>query len=568
MKYICRLLYLYHASLLLLLNFFDNHKMLIPFEVIRHISRYLSTKETLECLSVCKNWHRPMFESLFNSVTIKTCRSFRAFLYVIAHHELTPGKFVKTLELYIEDFNERPVTFTEFELLSRYCSNLNELMFSHNKYWRCMNDLDLSTTWLHLRKVPISRNRVSLEVCTKLKDRLEQVALYAQDKSILSFMTTSPKCPRLLKMDVATCHLLLTIDGVRLIHNCAPLLRELNLMVCMENISDPPPALPLLDRHMNHVQELKCLIHHPDSAWFSIVKSTYYDINKLTMIISNITPRHAGYTARQHTKFEIVRSLIDLIKSTTIRELEMDFKFVDDISFLQAATATLLYDQCNNLATTMPVSVNASFVAPGDFDCHHRFLAKLTTPEPYEHEKRAHHQLEYRFIRELDEDGDEHNVSELDLLAYTIIRPINKLVTELSLNIGIGGDFLWYNVVTTKRCVCFGQVLSYFANLESLTLSSDLYGLSGSSLQSDIKFTVSSPVKNIKHQSLTALTVKNISIEKCVYQYLFKNCTQLSTLKLIDCQIDYETTLILECLSLESDVLLEISQDASKTTMI
>ncbi|KAL9544712.1 hypothetical protein MBANPS3_007478 [Mucor bainieri] len=303
-----------------------------------------------------------------------------------------------------------------------------------------MNDLDLSTTWLHLRKVPISRNRVSLEVCSKLKDRLEQVALYAQDQSILSFMTTSPHCPRLLKMDVATCHLLLTMDGVRSIHGCAPLLRELSLMVCMENTSDTPPALPLLDRRMHHIQELKCLIHHPDSAWFPIIKSTYYDIDKLTMVISNITPRHAGYSARQHTKFEIVRALIDLIKSTTIRELEMDFKFVDDISFLQAATATLLYDQCNNLTMTMPVSIKASFVGPGDFDCHHRFLANLTTPNINKEESnKVHHQLEYRFIREFDEDNDEHNVSELDLLAYTIIRPINKLVAELSLDIGTGG---------------------------------------------------------------------------------------------------------------------------------
>ncbi|KAK4513644.1 uncharacterized protein ATC70_005648 [Mucor velutinosus] len=542
--------------------------MLIPFEVVRHISRYLSTKEMLECLLVCKSWHRPMFESLFNLVTIKTCRSFRAFLYVIAHHELTPGKFVKTLELYIEDFNERPVTFTEFELLSRYCSNLNELMFSHNKYWRCMNDLDLSTIWLHLRKVPISRNRASLEVCIKLKDRLEQVAFYAQDQSILFFMTTSPHCPRLLKMDVATCHLLLTTDALKSIHVCAPLLRELSLMVCMENISDPPPPLSLVDRHMNHVQELKCLIHHPDSAWFPIIKATYYDIDKLTMIISNVTPRHAGYTARQHTKFEIVRSLIDLIKSTSIRELEMDFKFVDDISFLQAATATLLYDQCNDLGTAMPVSVKASFVVPGDFDCHHQFLAKLTRSETHEQQKRAHHQLEYRFIRESDEEDDEHNVSELDLLAYTIISPINKLVTELSLDIGIGGDFLWSSVITKKRCVCFDQVLSYFTHLESLTLSSHLYEFCGDCMQSDVKVTVSSPVKNAKHKSLIALTVKNISIDKCVYQYLFKNCVQLSTLRLIDCQIDDETTLILECLSLESDVLLEINQDPSKIAII
>ncbi|GAN03645.1 hypothetical protein MAM1_0045c03100 [Mucor ambiguus] len=505
-----------------------------------------------------------MFESLFNSVTIKTCRSFRAFLYIIAHHELTPGKFVKTLELYIEDFNERPVTFTEFELLSRFCSNLNELKFPYNRYWRYINDLDLSSTWLRLRKVPISRSRASLEACSKLKDRLEQVAFYAQDRAILSFMTTSPHCPRLTKMDVATCHLLLTADGVRSIHGCAPLLQELSLMVCMENISDPPPVLPLIDRRMNHVQTLKCLIHHPDSAWFPIIKSTYYDIDRLTMIISNRTPRHTVYTVRHHTKFEIVRSLMDLIKNTTIRELEMDFKFVDDISFLQAATATLLYDQCNNLEITMPVSVKASFVVPGNLDCHHQFLAKLTTPDVPKEENRVYHYLEYRFIRVSDEFNDEDNVSEIDLLAYTIIRPINKLVTELSLDIGVGSDFLWFK----KRCVCFDQVLSYFVNLESLTLSSNLYDFCGGCIQSLTQFSVSVPVKNTKHQYLTALTVENMLIDKCVYQYLFKNCTQLSTLRLIDCQIDDETTLILECLSLESDVLLEISQNASKTTMI
>lgn len=530
--------------------------MLIPFEVARLISRHISTKDTLECLLVCKSWYRPMFESLFNSVTIKTCRSFRAFLYVIAHHELTPGKFVKKMELYMEDFRERPVTFTEFELLSRYCHNLRELMFFYIQYWDYMNDLDLSITWLHLRKVPVSRNRASLEVCCKLKDRLEQVALDAPDWSILlPFLSSSTPCSRLLKMDVDAYSLFLTADTVRSIHRCAPLVQELSLMACMENINDSPPSLPLVDKRMNHVQELKCLIHHPDSAWFPVIKSTYYDIDKLAMVISDMPPQHVGYTARHYTKFEIVRSLIDLIKNTTIRELEMDFKFVDDISFLQAATATLLYDQCNDLTMTMPVSVKASFVMPGDFDSHHQFFAKLTTTETPEQEKRVRHQLRYRFIGELDEDNDEQDVSELDLLAYTLIRPINKLVAELILDIGFGDNFLWsYYVVTKKRCVCFDQVLSYFINLESLALSSSLFEFCGGV----VKFTVSNTVKNIKHKSLKALTVKNAFIDKCVYQFLFKNCTQLSTLTLVDCRIDDETTLILECLSLESDVLLSI----------
>ncbi|KAL7309907.1 hypothetical protein PS15m_010730 [Mucor circinelloides] len=529
--------------------------MFIPFEVVRLISHHISTKDTLECLLVCKSWYQPMFESLFNSVTIKTCRSFRAFLYVIAHHKLTPGKFVKKMELFMGDFRGRPVTFTEFELLSRYCYNLRELMFFYIQYWNYMNDLDLSITWLHLRKVPVSRDRASLEVCCKLKDRLEQVALHALDEPLLPFLSSSTPCSRLLKMDIDACYFLLTADTVRSIHRCAPLVQELSLMVCMENINDSLPSLPLVDKRMNHVQELKCLVHHPDSAWFPVIKSTYYDIDKLTMIISGMPPRHAGYTARHYTKFEIVRSLIDLIKNTSIRELEMDVKFVDDISFLQAATATLLYDQCNDLTMTMPVSVKASFVFPGDFDSHHQFCAKLTTTEMPEQEKRVRHQLRYQFIREFDEGNDELDVSELDLLEYTIIRPINKLVAELILDVGIEDNFPWtYYVATKKRSVCFDQVLSYFINLESLVLSSSLFEFFGNV----VKFTVSNTAKNVKHKSLKILTVKNAFIDKCVYQFLFKNCTQLSTLTLVGCGIDDETTLILECLSLESDVLLNI----------
>ncbi|CEP18826.1 hypothetical protein [Parasitella parasitica] len=535
--------------------------MLVPFEVARQISGYLSQKEALECLLVCKNWYRPMLESLYSSVVLRTCRSFRVFLYVIAHHELTPGKFVKELELYIEDFNERPVTFTEFELLSRYCINLNDLQFSHTRYWRCMNELDLTNTWPHLRKVPTSRNKISFEVCYKIKDRLEEVAFFAQDESILAFI--SSPCPKLLKLEVATRHLLLTIDTIRSIHHCAPFVQNLCLMACMENISDNSFNVPpLIDEHNNHVQHLKCLIHHPDSAWFSVIKSTYHSIDTLTLIISNIPPRQSGYISRPYTKFEIVRSIIDLIKGISIRDLEMDFKFVADISFMQAATATLLYDHCNKvLNKSMSVSVRASFIIPGDFDYHHGFKSKLKTLES-SNKVAIHHELEYRFIREFDDENDDYSVSELDLLEYTIVRPINKLVLHLSMNIGTRDEFFWTNVMTNKQHVHFDQILSYFSNLESLTVTSNLSGISGSNPDSEVKLTLSSATKKTDNSSLKCLTVQSASIDKCIFQFLFKHCTALTKLILTDCQIDDVTTLVLECLSLESDILLEINQDS------
>ncbi|KAI8640650.1 hypothetical protein BD408DRAFT_444984 [Parasitella parasitica] len=489
-----------------------------------------------------------MFESLYNSVVIRTCRSFRVFLYIIAHHELTPGKFVKKLELYIEDFNERPVTSTEFELLSRYCVNLNILMFFHTKYWRCMNELDLTNIWPHLRIVPISRNRVSFDVCNRIKDRLEEVAFFAQDEYILTFMSTP--CPKLLKMEIATRHLLLTIDIVRSLHNCAPLVQDFCLMACMENITDSSFSIPLVDNSNNHVQHLKCLIHHPDSAWFSIIKSTYHSIDTLTLIISNTPPRQSGYTSRPYTKFEIVRSIMDLIKSTGIRELEMDFKFIADISFMQAATATLLYNHCDKILNkSIPVSVRASFNIPGNFDRFHGF--KLKTFKSSEKAK-TKYEIEYRFIREFNENYD-HSVSELNMLEYTIIRPINKLVLHLTMEIGAVCEFSGSNIMTKKRHVHFDQILNYFSNLESLTVASHLYEFSGRNL------ILSTTTKKADNNSLKYLAIQNISIDKRIFLFLFKHCTALSKLTLTDCQIDDVTTLALECLALESDVLLEIN---------
>lgn len=545
--------------------------MIIPFEVVRNISEYLSKKEILECLTVCKSWYRAMFESLYGSVTIKTCRSFRAFLYVIAHHELTPGKFVRNMELYIEDFNERPVTFTEFELLTRYCMNLHELLFSHNKYWRCMNELNLSNVWLHLAKVPVSRNRLSLQVCNKIKDRLQEAAFFEHDQSILSFIS-SPS-PKLLKAEITTRSLLLKTSIVKSLHLCAPLLRELSLMVCMENINETNAAasvIPLIDKHNNHIQTLKCLIHHPDSAWFPIIKSTYHNVDKLTLVVNNILPKLSGYTVRRYTKFEIVRSIIDLIKYTNIRQLKMDFRYVDDISFMQAATATLLYDHCNestNIKTS--VSVKSSFVIPDDFDYSCRFKSKLTTTsEQSGNQKVVHQELDYRFMRDPDEEDEDSNVSEVDLLEYAIIRPINKLVVELSLDIGIGGEFSWSNIITKKRAIYLDQILNYFSNLESLTLTSTFYEFCGGCLQNDIRFTLSTSSTKINYKSFKSLTANSISVDKCIFQFLFKNCPTLKELTLIDCQLDEVTILILECLSLEADVLLDIKQDDSKRLLI
>lgn len=545
--------------------------MIIPFEIVRNISGYLLKKEMLECLTVCKSWYRAMFESLYGSVTIKTCGSFRAFLYVIAHHELTPGKFVRKMELYIEDFNERPVTFTEFELLTRYCINLHELLFSHNKYWRCMNELNLSNVWLHLAKVPISRNRLSLQVCNKMKDRLQEVVFFEHDQSIMSFIS-SPS-PKLLKAEITTRFLLLKTSTVKSLHLCAPRLQELSLMVCMENINETNAAasvIPLIEKHNNHIQTLKCIIHHPDSAWFPIIKSTYHNVDKLTLVVNNILPKLPGYTARRYTKFEIVRSIIDLIKSTDIRQLNMDFRYVDDISFMQAATATLLYDHCNestNLKTS--VSVKSSFAVPDDFDYSCRFKSKLTTTlEQPGQQKVVRQELDYRFMRDPDEEDEDNNVSEVDLLEYAIIRPINKLVVELFLDVGIGGEFSWSSIITKKRAIYFDQILNYFSNLESLTLTSTFYEFCGSCLQNDIRFTLSTSSTKVNYKFFKCLTVNCVSVDKCIFQFLFKNCPALEELTLIDCQLDEVTVLILECLSLESDVLLDIKQDDSKKLLI
>ncbi|KAI8375056.1 hypothetical protein EDC96DRAFT_497718 [Choanephora cucurbitarum] len=405
---------------------------LLPYEVIFNISQFISTADKLSCITVCRAWYRPVFESLYTHVHLSSLQSFRAFLYVIAHHPLLPGSQVRKLCLYVAqrsrfDFRGRPMTVTEMEILARYCYNLNSFFFHDLWYWHCLDQLELTQLWPKLHRLPTARFGITaLKVFEKLGDRLTDLCIsYAG----LSFEKVCRLLALMKQLETLSIHdrsMRLDMELLNEIHAAAPHLKHLDLQTQMLN------TVTTIQKSVYcQIRSLQCSIYQPDSVWFTLIKSCYPRLQSLSFYILRNFTQDIPSTEEA---MECLDSIFDLVKHTSIQRLNVHVRHPYDHSFIENYTLGLLYAFSVLDSQSIPsLSIYFRYFDWTDYTLTESNYLIREIPEALDssstvYKATSHHTLSFEFGI-----GEEYDFNEMNVLSTWLTKPINFLVTHLTL---------------------------------------------------------------------------------------------------------------------------------------
>jgi hypothetical protein len=538
--------------------------MILPYEIVLQIVTFLETTDKINCLTVCKAWYRPTLESVYCNVRFKSLRKLRKFIDMIAHHPLTPGIYVKRLRLVntttTRSSRGRPMIFTEFELLTRYCINLTELYFNEPWYWYCLLQLDWSCTWLNLRKLPPVN---SLEYITRtlyptLADRLTEFHVQRRPEFdvMIQLLSTMPKLQSIV-LGGTTWNL--TTNELQKIHTAAPRARRLKAMFRLPPSTDDQQLL--ICKHNSFLDHLHCHIDHPLSGWFSIIQTMYYNVQTLVL---QLVERDGHIGQESFSTIASFEPTLNLIKHINVQQLEISLRSYALNKYVEDMILSIVYEY--NLKDPTIIST-VSFVLdyfdeqPCYYGSSNRFNKqksfKSISTRSFSKSKHGiqthvHHAFALNF-----DISEELDYNEFSAIKGFITHPIHLSVTRLTMTREI-------TYCTKKNYVLyFDSLLTYFQNLESLSLDCIIDRTQFKAMEHQTKYmqlSVSSTMDQHTYPSFRSLTVRSIKINRSLYQYLFSKCPNISILKITDCKLDEETTLVLEYLCLQHDVLLCIKQ--------
>jgi hypothetical protein len=443
-------------------------------------------------------------------------------------------------------FKARAMTFTEFELLARYCVNLSELYFFNIGYWRFMTEIDFTKQWLKLVKIPEFIGwRDNFEVYQQLKDRLVDISLRSLCEPQFRVMDLVNNSERVQSLAFEDSNLTLSTKDLLQMHKCYSQLKTLVLYTKLlkEEMDDD------IEPVTTSLRSLSCTVDSPHSPWFSLFETWYKDIDSLRLRCN------LEAEARSINWFVMVESILDILHSSNIQQLQFTFYNSEELKFIaEHAITETVYDDiiCD---TTPTISMNFDYADADDNN-----LKKANKLQCSISKKSSLREFDMRYNL-----GHEEGWSEIDFLKKLMKNPIRYQLTHLSLTRiitrGTHPDAYKYK---TPRPLHLDSVLDYFPNLHSLkfTLEKEeqcYFGANKPPKNKDDSYlaTVTLGDKNISslHGRLQCLQVVSTTIDPSVYQYLFRKCPHLSSLILKNSRIrDDETLLALEYLCLENNV--------------
>ncbi|KAI8047351.1 uncharacterized protein B0P05DRAFT_364236 [Gilbertella persicaria] len=522
----------------------------LPFEVLQNISRFIDTRDKLACLTVCRAWYRPTFESLYTHVHLTSLLSFRTFLYIVAHHDLMPGVHVKKLCLYNHNdvgFQSRPLTVTELEVLARYCFNLNSFLFRDIWVWYCLDQLDLTAIWPRLHRLPVARyNRVAFKVFQKLGDRLTDVYINCAAIPFDGIARLLSSMTQLKTISIHDRSLKLDLEALDDIHRAAPNVKHLDLQTQMQPLDQP------LTKRYATLYSLQCSIYHSDSAWFDIIKSRY---NVLDMLSLNVLRNFVQDIPSTEQAMECIDAIFDLVKHTTIQQLDIHVRHPYELSFIESYALELVYSYAILYTDhTYTISIDFKYFDWIDYtlsDTNYivREIPEVLYSSTLMRNKTIHHTLGFEFGI-----GKDYEFNEMHVLNTWITKPVNDHVTFLSLERQIRNTNY-----TGKKCPLYlDSVLAHFPRLISLSYARTIKFKKGINAPDRAAVTLLDRKDTSKHQSLRYLSFRNVQIDRYIYQYVFQHCPHLSRLEMEDCNLEAEIVLALEYYCLEHNVALII----------
>lgn len=552
----------------------------LPFEIVQNIIDHLDSKDKLGCTTLCKSLYQASLESLYQHVTISTLDQFRLFLRSITHHPHNPNIHVKRLCITIGNWihndtydyystmeERRPMMFTEFELLARFCVNLQHLYFPYyvGDYWRFMQELDLQHFWLKLSDIPALRDFQSgVLVYQYMASRLVKLDLRGPFKEPINLKNLLPQMHNLEVIRIIDKGITLDMDIMHQINNSVPRLEELELRTRFTTGTNKA----ISPRRATTVKTLHCDIDHIDSDWFPLIKTLYKNINLLSI----------GFKGKHNDAdhlFSMIPRVQDIIQSTNIQFVKCIYSHIEDMAnFAENFILETVYGyDVMNLSSTSSsssstVALELDYV---DFTNSREYTDLFTS----QFSKGGQTSPQHEFTLKCGVDK-EYNYNAVNLLRNVLDQPIHLQVTRLVLN-------RRYTLISTGFClgneasypVYLDLLLDYFPNLQSLSIQFDVTKVDGRYRRRNGR--ILPPAEYDAHQKYSKLTllddnnnkrtmapkqlhlqylkIKSTGINRAVYPYLFKKCPNLSTLCIHDCRLkDEETVVALEYLCLMHNV--------------
>ncbi|KAI7866481.1 uncharacterized protein EV154DRAFT_488545 [Mucor mucedo] len=518
-----------------------------PFEVLFAIASNLEKKDQLTFLTVCKAWYRPLLESIYNQVEIDNLKTFRSFLVSITHHRHLPNLYVRKLKLpsttgiYEWDQNERSMTFTEFELLARHCTNLTEISFFGNGYWAWMNKLDLSKLWLRLTKLPLSFGvQDSYHVFQSMATRLVSFELGMNFPGPFYVMNLLPLMNNLQTIYIHDRKLSMDLS-------CLKNIKYLRNLTLLTNVSpnkyDIHPVQP-------NLKTLTCAIDDPNSNWFPILKALYKNI--ICVSIYLIVDKH-------NTGDKLLRmigAVLDMIHDTNIQQVKTFFPNIDDFALaVESAIMDTVYDYTiwDKSGTLSTINLDIRYFDHSGFVFSHNSFESVFSRQNVQ---------EHVFKLATSRPDDSNCNYEVDFLVDIIKPPINLQLKKLSVTIATSLYHTRLPEIKDTRLFYLDTTLDHFPYLDSFTLIVDVKEVnpnSKSKIWTDrvncTELTISNFRLRKPHSFIHFLTIQSAKINRSVYHYLFKFCRYLWKLHLVDCHFsDDETVIALEYLCLQNHV--------------
>ncbi|KAI8359973.1 hypothetical protein BD560DRAFT_405081 [Blakeslea trispora] len=526
---------------------------LLPYEVVFSISQFMSIEDKLSSLTVCRTWYRPVFESLYTHVHLSSLQSFRAFLYIVAHHPLLPGSQVRKLCLYIEpresfDFRERPMTITEMEILARYCYNLDSFFFHDHWYWYCLDQLELTQLWPRLRRLPTARySKTALRVFEKLGDRLTDLCINCPAMSFEKISRLLSCMHQLETVSIRVRSMKLDIELLDEIHAAVPQLKHLDLQTQMLDTEilrqlQKPVCYPLVS--------LQCNIYKPDSVWFTLIKSRYTHLKSLSI---HVLRKFIDDFPSAEEAMECIEPIFDLIKHSSIQQINIHIRHPYDHPFIENYTLGLVHAYSVLSSQSIPsisicfryfdwtesISSESSYIT--------REIPEVLDSSTTVHKKTTYHTISFEFGI-----GEDYDFDEMNVLSTWLAKPINFLVTHLKLERQIRE----IDYVGKVRPLFLDTVLTHFPQLISLTFSRRIKLKKGIKDADTAFLTLLDRKDKTRHDHIRYLYIEDVKIDSYIYRYLFKYCPHIVRIELVNCFLDEETVLALEYYCLSNDVTL------------
>lgn len=545
--------------------------MKLPYEVLLQIVAFLDITDKIACLTVCRAWYRPTLEAVYNNAQFHSIGKLRKFINVIAHHPHTPGIYVKRLRLIntaqARNRRIRPMIFTEFELLARYCINLNEFYFNEPKYWCWLVQLNWSSTWLNLGKLPAinSLDYMTRTLYPKLADRLTEFHTQRLPKFDVMVQLLSVM-PKIQSIVLGGINWNLTTNELQRLHLAAPQAKKLITMFYVPPSTHQTFSLTECHHASSLLDHLQCRIDHPDSGWFPIIQNMYYNVHTLFLQLVDQYNYARGDESQSVLIFE---SAVNLIKHIRVQHLEISLRSHDLKNYVEDMIMSLMYEYTlidPTIHSTVSLELDyfdKQYCYGGNGDRYHKqkLFKSLSTRSVSNGRHGIQNYVHHAFTINFDI-PEELDYNEMNAIKGFITHPIHLSVTRLAMTREITRQSLSRK---TPYFIYLDLLLAYFQNLESFSLGCiiDSYHLRPLEHQTNyMQLSVSSMSTSDqnKYVSFRSLTVKSIKINRSLYQYLFKKCPNISILKIVDCKLDEETALVLEYLCLQHNVLLCITQ--------